>query len=714
MTLNNSSMSGPRVVLIVPPDVRDSIFPWGATNVADYVAAKHPGIVPQIWDMSRHQGWKTLRSSWGKTVAPLKDTLRIHGYPFAATDAQVLMLAACLGGKFLSIVRRNGAVGSFGNKLGHKELDELHHSFVSYVESEVEKISEVDASRVLLGFSVYNNTLFSCLSISKIIKSRFPNISLIFGGGSFTFDAARQVVNNAPWIDGIVVGFGEKAMSDLVGAYADGGNLNEIRVRGFVNAAFTAADQVDIRLSNFPSKKEILKSYADQPDCLSLPSIPEEFLTRPAVPPRAPVRCDSHGKIRVLAQQGCSYGRCTFCTQLYKRIFIPFDEEGLIRGISAEIASKLSQDGVHATHPIEISLDADDHTDTFLEKLSDLLVSIDFKGRNVRLLFQYQVKRLNKRSLKALVRMNLHGIDSDRVHLNIESLNPATLKHMKKGHTPLKAIFALKACSDAGFFPYCNYMRLFPLQDDISVAREVYFLEHILHFFGMGRGYWQAAGAGYSANNLDEIYSRQEDFNIVVKRYPNDIWLREAFGFDMPFSHWAFDWEERKPWSNIGIKAFQRIFSSSRRPLLRKFSDVIFGLVAFVFGQRSFRKRLQLWLYLKLVQSPGGPDTQRRFPIRRQASWFYLRNEILYKAYNSPLRSESWQLRLTKDEIEVFRFLYAPHSRDEVYGRFRNTIDKETIDGIVNRHLALGAFIEDSGTLMSVVNDKASFNAWLA
>ena len=51
---------------------------------------------------------------------------------------------------------------------------------------------------------------------------------------------------------------------------------------------------------------------------------------------------------------------------------------------------------------------------------------------------------------------------------------------------------------------------------------------------------------------------------------------------------------------------------------------------------------------------------------------------------------------------------------DQVYARFENTINKETIDGIVNRHLALGAFIEDSGTLMSVVNDKASFNSWLA
>jgi hypothetical protein len=51
---------------------------------------------------------------------------------------------------------------------------------------------------------------------------------------------------------------------------------------------------------------------------------------------------------------------------------------------------------------------------------------------------------------------------------------------------------------------------------------------------------------------------------------------------------------------------------------------------------------------------------------------------------------------------------------DQVYARFEKTIDRETIDGIVNRHLALGSFVEDSGTLMSVVNDKASFNSWLS
>jgi hypothetical protein len=51
---------------------------------------------------------------------------------------------------------------------------------------------------------------------------------------------------------------------------------------------------------------------------------------------------------------------------------------------------------------------------------------------------------------------------------------------------------------------------------------------------------------------------------------------------------------------------------------------------------------------------------------------------------------------------------------DEVYAYFENTIDKETIDGTVNRHLELGSFVEDSGTLMSVVEDKASFNSWLS
>jgi hypothetical protein len=199
-----------------------------------------------------------------------------------------------------------------------------------------------------------------------------------------------------------------------------------------------------------------------------------------------------------------------------------------------------------------------------------------------------------------------------------------------------------------------------------------------------------------------------------VKRNPNDVWLREAFGLDMPFNQWAFDWEERKSWSSIGTWAFRKMVSSLRRQSFRKFFYLIFGLVAFVFGQRSFRKRLQLYLYLNLMQFPGGPDTKKRFPIRRQASWFYLKNEILYKEYNNSLLSESWQLRLTKDEIEVFRFLYAPQSRDQVYARFEKTIDRETIDGIVNRHLALGSFVEDSGTLMSVVNDKASFNSWLS
>jgi hypothetical protein len=91
MTLNNSNMGGLRVVVVVPPDLHENVFPWGATNVSDYVAAKHPRISPQIWDMSRHQGLKTLRSSYDNLVEPLKNALRIHGYLFGEIDAQALL-----------------------------------------------------------------------------------------------------------------------------------------------------------------------------------------------------------------------------------------------------------------------------------------------------------------------------------------------------------------------------------------------------------------------------------------------------------------------------------------------------------------------------------------------------------------------------------------------------------------------------------------------
>ena len=59
------------------------------------------------------------------------------------------------------------------------------------------------------------------------------------------------------------------------------------------------------------------------------------------------------------------------------------------------------------------------------------------------------------------------------VGLTVESLNPHTLKAMRKPHTVLQAIEATKAMVDTGYTVGSKYMREYPSETSESVAEEV-------------------------------------------------------------------------------------------------------------------------------------------------------------------------------------------------------------------------------------------------
>jgi hypothetical protein len=125
------------------------------------------------------------------------------------------------------------------------------------------------------------------------------------------------------------------------------------------------------------------------------------------------------------------------------------------------------------------------------------------------------------------------------VSVAIESLNPVSLKNMRKGITPLQGLKALKTLHDLGGKNFCNYFIFFPRDDLFGVAKENYFMKNSLHLISAPRT--RLVFIEYWANNKDAIYRNQKKYGIVSNSY-NDIWLDKAFNLDLPWGSLAVDY----------------------------------------------------------------------------------------------------------------------------------------------------------------------------
>jgi hypothetical protein len=328
---------------------------------------------------------------------------------------------------------------------------------------------------------------------------------------------------------------------------------------------------------------------------------------------------------------------------------------------------------------------------------------------------------------------------------------------MKKGCSPLEAIQAVKAIQDCGHYVTSNYFLTYPKESFEDIARETKLLRRVIHLLQPPK--MSLSGFSYAANRRDKVHTDQERYGIRIHRLRHDIWIKEVFGVDLPFSIWSYYYkpylyphpkalvtyaytkllqaQRAKIISHVGV----RILSGSKYvPLMNKelwqYLVVLAWKIVLLFTQIlacnfAYSRRKRIFEYIDAVyrshaltakqsvkeREPEGGMTyfswwrhivkkwSHRYKV--QPSYFQLKNNTLSKIYKLPGRCETWSVQLDEAELNILRALYWRRRRTDLHKSllFSGLVDQTKLEDTLHRFIIQGAIIEVKGWLLSVVND---------
>lgn len=683
------------VILVLPLGLEAGLFPWGIHSVKEYLKSTCDSmdLTVKVWDFRSDGFYSELNKRYSQTLGELFLSLNINQVDtfFKITENPYIFfgLAAFSGDDFF----KHTGIGKSFHPSCSGDLNTLNSEVYGHIADEINEFTgNSPAVKRVWAFSVYDDTLFNSLHIACMIKHIDPGAKVVFGGDYFNFPAAKETfegiktinvltegkgvkivkgetvagtdyIRGDSIIDGIVVGYGEEVMRELVFQLSEGKPVSDLEIKGFLNRAYMSIYE---EIGNKPHPLE--EVY--------IPPLYKEFSEKPLVSYVQNTNAgESPGEIHILSQRGCNYGKCLFCTQLDKRLFFKIidkemffpvvDKEFFLDIAEKEMASELENqeqlfkvidkkmffqvsikdlvDGIQKKiigsgdkrESIKISFDSDENDIAMISEFIKYLDNIELGGVQVEITLWLQVKSFRLVYAREIAKVKNKNINI-LFRLNFESLNVETLKNMKKGHLPLKSIEAAKVIQDIGHSTASNYFTHYPLEDRGGISVEIEFLRRILHLFRPPKG--SGSFFAYSSNNRDALYREQEKFKIEVKRLPGDNWLKDVFGIDLPFSQWShfyvekpsFKMERLLIWSyynsirardtvyrsqriaesNWGISGmtFSRRIVHSRRVLKFHFWRLLHNSLQMFHIEKPYRKRTNLFLYLSKVMDAANRE----------------------------------------------------------------------------------------------------------
>ncbi|MBN2862725.1 MAG: hypothetical protein JXN62_06160 [Bacteroidales bacterium] len=688
------------LVLIVPFGVSELIFPWGVHFIRDYMENQDNGLKTRILDFRVAPLYNEMNQKYGSMLGELflcLDSEQISLF-FKHTSNPLLFLGlvGCIGTRFFELIPSSRSL----KKKYYHQLQEFQAKLREYFTQRLTEVKKLAGNkRVIWCFSVYDYTLFNSLYLADIVKQIDPGSSILMGGDYFDFRSAQEIIGNTKRIDGIAVGYGEELLRKVMEGLESGKDIHDLEIPGFLHQGLV-------------DKQDLLKAIMNIE--------PPPFYLEKNKPPivKQPILTNER-TIHALTQRGCSWGKCLFCTQLDKNTLFRFDFRYF-----AEYLEKAIRTSKYKM--IDIILDSDENDADFLMKMIQFLEGFNKEGYCFQFYFWFQVKSFNKDLMLLLSRLNNNVI---RIHmdLNFESMNSETLKHMRKGHTPLKAIESAKALQDCGQKFSTNYFEHYPLETRKGVKSELGYLKKTLHLFMPPKG--RLNSFSYAANNRDEIFREEEKYNLKIRPVRKDFWINKIFDINVAFSFWAYVYKDRlsfnidhllsASWYEFN-KELQKLsgpvemvsqlwsFKKISTPeILRKIIHILkagfwilFHLVFSLFKDGNvFMKRAKILDYLSSVD----PDTSASKPLPQ--SFFLIRNNQLIKDYNGPACKEKFTMALNKNELKLLRFLYFIRTLEQVMDEFKNILLEKELKVLIEKHVGLGSIIRNHSLLLCPVND---------
>jgi hypothetical protein len=697
-----------RVVLVQPLGVREMIFPWGIQSIGDYLEGTMSNVDVNQWLLQREEILPTLLKEYRIQAEALLALLnKVSQRPFlghasmgeAAFDLSAYI--AWLGASAVERLNENNCYVPHGYQQARAfadDFDALKQRFLAYIDKRIDQLCEgVEEGKLIWGLSVYDRTLFFCLSFARHIRNRLPTAKIIFGGDYFIFTNANKLMRHCGLINGIVVGYGEETMRQIVEAIAGRRDVSKLEIQSFINAAAIARAEP---IPGVFADKGSLKVLRNAQERLQVINVPPTYRPRNSSPIHyvhedASVKTKKLRVLRVLFQRGCSYGKCTFCTQIDKTLYFRLNHSEILEAMAHRIWAIREESPRDC---IKVSFDADEHAPKALFDILDFFAS-DAIPDDIQMFvsFWIQVKYVNERVAKAIAAFKKPNVHLNFV-MNFETLNTNSLALMSKGHSPLRAIFGAKVIKDSSHHLTTNYMEFFPGENEDNVAGEVRFLQQSMHLVA-GRIFLFP----YAINGRDDLYQNQKKYGIRVRPLPRDIWIRDVFDLDLETSFWNYFFEPIAC-SAVTRAWYEFVIDKSESTAAR------FEEVARSEKSASYQQRAQVFAWLRSV---GQLPMFARSPVSMEIedrSTSSAKIEKDYMAAPSKVRESKY---LSADELRFLRFLYQPRQWTQVENEFRDSIGEGRLKRMRDAHLDFGSLARDDDWYLCTASDPKYWDAKL-
>lgn len=270
----------------------------------------------------------------------------------------------------------------------------------------------------ILGFSTFASSGRTAALISKKVKEKNPNVTIVFGNYYATFNPER-ILKKYPFVDIIVRGEGENTAIELVNCLKKRDNLKNIRGITFRN-------------------KESIISTLDQPLIRDLDSLP--------FPDRDIIDVEYHSVIAganvapkkftsIVSSRGCVY-RCRFCccTQFARNMWRPRSVKNTLEELHF-----LASDGY------EQFIFVDDSFTLNPKRVIKLCRSMRKEKIEMNWICEGRVNNCSNEMLQEMAKANCKIL-----YFGIESANQRILDYYNKQTTPEQSKTAVKTARKAG------------------------------------------------------------------------------------------------------------------------------------------------------------------------------------------------------------------------------------------------------------------------
>jgi ribosomal peptide maturation radical SAM protein 1 len=382
----------------------------------------------------------------------------------------------------------------------------------------------------LVGFTVCFSQLLSSLYAASLLKEKYPELPIVFGGSSCVGAMGRSLLQAFPFIDYVVHGEGELPMVNLC-RYLRG------EVDSLAPQVFSPGQQlsgVDDGLAGCQIQALTELPAPDYDDYFKEQAA--QFKAAPFIP-----------ELPVEFSRGCWWAKCTFCN-------LNLQWQGY-RGRSGEEMARLVVGLAERYGCLDFSFTDNalpvKESDIFFEKIASL-------NRDYRFFAEIRVSQRGK-SLQTLRRGGLVAVQA-----GIESLSQALLKRMNKGARVIENLALMKEAVALGIVLDGNLITGFPQSTSEDVEETLANLDFVLPFTPLST-------ASFFLGHGSPVAANPEDYGIrAISQHANN---RKFFPKDVLASLELMikDYQgdrvaQRKLWKPVErkVKAWQR-FHAKRR-----------------------------------------------------------------------------------------------------------------------------------------------------